>query len=125
MPLQRINPPTLSQPRGFTHVVKSGSHVWIAGQTGRQLDGKVGADITSQAEQTYKNLGEALKAAGCSYKDVTKVTVFMTHREDIEAARAVRAKYFGNTTPASTLVLVSGLADPVYRIEVEATAVVP
>lgn len=126
MPLQRINPTTLGQPRGYTHVVKSGNTVYIAGQVGRKANGELaGRDIAAQAEQVYKNLGEALKAAGCGFADVAKVTVFITNRDDIPAARAVREKYFGTQNPASTMVLISGLAAPEFLIEVEAIAVVP
>ena len=55
-----------------------------------------------------------------------KTTIFMTHREDISVYREVSAKYLPvDSLPANTLVLCSGLADPDFRIEIEAIAIVP
>ena len=125
MALQRINPSGLAQPRGFTHVVKAGNTVYVAGQTGRTSSGIAGPDITSQTDQTFKNLQTALASAGASFKDLTKITVFLTHEEDMEGFRAVRTKHLGDSDlPASTLLIVSALASPEYRVEVEGIAVI-
>jgi enamine deaminase RidA (YjgF/YER057c/UK114 family) len=128
MPIQRINPSTIAPPRGYSHVVKDGSTVYVAGQVARNRDGKtVGVgDAKAQAEQVFKNMEAALAAAGGNLSHIVKTNIFMTHREDIPAYRETRAKYLPNDDlPASTLVLCSGLADPEFRIEIEAIAVVP
>ena len=128
MPVQRINPTTISPPGGYTHVVRDGNTVYIAGQIARDIDGKtVGVgDVTAQTEQIFRNLQAALASVGGNLSNVVKMNTFMTHREDIPAYRAERTKYLAaDALPASTLVLVSGLADPDFRIEVEAIAVLP
>ncbi len=128
MSIQRFNPSTSAPPRGYSHVVKDGSTVYIAGQVARDPDGKtVGVgDPKAQVEQVFKNLESALAAAGGNLSNIVKTNVFMTHREDIPAYREVRAKYLPNDNPpVSTLVLCSGLSDPDFRIEIEAIAVVP
>ena len=128
MSMQYFNPSTSSPPRGYSHVVKDGSTVYIAGQVARDRDGKtVGVgDAKAQAEQVFKNLEAALAAAGGNLSHIIKTNIFMTHREDIPAYRETRAKYLSNDNPpVSTLILCSGLADPDFRIEIEAIAVVP
>ncbi len=128
MPIQHINPSTIAPPRGYSHVVKDGSTVYVAGQVARDRDGKtVGVgDAKAQTEQVFKNLEAALAAAGGNLSHIVKANTFMTHREDIPVYREIKAKYLpGDDSPVSTLVLCSGLADPNFRIEVEAIAVIP
>ena len=128
MSIQYINPSTIAPPRGYSHVVKDGNTVYIAGQVARDRDGKtVGVgDAKAQVEQVFNNLEAALAAAGGNLSHIVKTNVFMTHREDIPAYRETRAKYLSNDNPpVSTLILCSGLADPDFRIEIEAIAIVP
>ena len=128
MPIQHINPSTIAPPRGYSHVVKDGSTVYVAGQVARDRDGKtVGVgDAKAQTEQVFKNLEAALAAAGGNLSHIVKTNTFMTHREDIPVFREIKAKYLpGDDSPVSTLVLCSGLADPNFRIEIEAIAVIP
>ena len=127
--VKRTNPPTLSTPTGYTHVVEvtgPATTVYIAGQIAFDKDGKiVGAgDMKAQAEQVFKNLQAALTAAGAKFSDVVKMNTYVTDMEQAPAVREVRARYFGTTTPASTLVQVVKLARPDLMIEVEVIAVV-
>ncbi len=128
MSIQHINPSTIGPPRGYSHVVKDGSTIYVAGQVARDRDGKtVGVgDAKAQTEQVFKNLEAALAGAGGNLNHIVKTNIFMTHREDISAYREIKAKYLpDDDPPVSTLVLCSGLADPDFRIEIEAIAVVP
>lgn len=128
MSIQHINPTTLAKPTGYSHVIKDGNMVYIAGQVARDRNGKtVGVgDAKAQAEQVFKNLEAALASVGGNLSNIVKANVFMTHREDIPAYRETRAKYLSNDKPpVSTLILCSGLADPDFRIEIEATAILP
>ena len=128
MPIQHINPSTIAPPRGYSHVVKDGSTVYVAGQVARDRDGKtVGVgDAKAQTEQVFKNLEAALVAAGGNLSHIVKTNTFMTHREDIPVYREIKAKYLlEDDSPVSTLVLCSGLADPNFRIEIEAIAIIP
>jgi len=126
--IQHFNPSNSAPPRGYSHVVKAGDTVYIAGQVARDRDGKtVGVgDPTAQVEQVFKNLEAALAATGGNLSHIIKTNVFMTHREDIPAYRETKAKYMSDDNPpVSTLILCSGLADPDFRIEIEAIAIVP
>ncbi len=127
MALDRINPKDVHPPMGYSHVVRAGKLVYIAGQVPLDESGNlVGkGDIGAQMELVCLNIQKCLASADASFADVVKITTYMTHREDIEAMRPIRIKYFGNALPSSTLVLISGLANPDFRVEIEAIAVLP
>ena len=128
MAVERSNPSALANPPGYSHVVKDGTTVYVAGQLARNSDGEtVGeGDFSAQAEQAFKNVQAALESVGSNMHCIMKMNVFMTHREDIPAYRVVRARFVpDDALPVSTLILCSGLADPVFRIEVEVIATVP
>jgi enamine deaminase RidA (YjgF/YER057c/UK114 family) len=128
--LERNNPPGLSkpQPGTYTHVVKSGKLLFVAGQTGVDADGKVvGPGMKEQVEQVMANLTAALKSQGADFSHVAKTTTYVTSISEFRSPEvaAVRAKYVGANPPANTLVQVQQLADPVYKVEIEAIAVLP
>lgn len=126
MAIERIQPAGLSQARAYSHVVKAGNTVYIAGQVATDAQGNlVGrGDFPAQAVQVFENLGKALAAGGSSYQHLVKTTVFLTDARYRETYGEIRTRYLGETVPASTLVVVSGLASPDYLLEVEAIAVV-
>ena len=128
MAVERSNPSGLANPPGYSHVVKDGTTVYVAGQLARNSAGEtVGeGDFSAQAEQAFKNVQAALESVGSNMHCIMKMNVFMTHREDIPAYRVVRARFVpDDALPVSTLILCSGLADPVFRIEVEVIATMP
>ena len=128
--LERNNPQGLSrpQPGTYTHVVKSGKLLFIAGQTGVDASGNVvGPGMKEQTEQVFANLAAALKSHGADFSHVAKTTTFVTSISEFRApdVAAVRAKYVGAIPPANTLVQIQQLADPAYKVEIEAIAVLP
>ena len=128
MPIERSNPGALASPPGYSHVVKDGKTVYVAGQLARDSDGKtVGEDdFAAQAEQAFENVRTALESVGTDMNHIMKMNVFMTHREDIPEYRVIKSRFVPDSDlPVSTLILCSGLADPVFRIEVEVIARMP
>jgi enamine deaminase RidA (YjgF/YER057c/UK114 family) len=128
--LEKSNPPALSKPNPgtYTHVVKTGKLLFIAGQTGVDAAGKaVGPGMKEQLEQVMINLLAALKSQGADFSHVAKTTTFVTSISEFRSPEvaAVRAKYLGANPPANTLVQIQQLADPVYKVEIEAIAVLP
>ena len=126
--LQRINPPGLSTPATYSHIVKAGKTLYIAGQVGADASGKIaGETMVQQLEQVFKNIEIALKSQGADFSHVARITIYTTDVDAVRApdAAAVRAKYLGANRPASTLVGVTRLASPEYKVEIEATAVLP
>ena len=127
--VKRTNPPTLSTPTGYTHVVEVAGPVktvYISGQIALDRNGAVvgAGDMKAQAEQVFKNLEAALAAAGAKFTDVVKMNTYTTDVSQAQAIRDVRARYFGNVTPASTLVQVVHLARPEFMLEIEVIAAV-
>ena len=99
--VKRTNPPALSKPTGYTHVVEvtgPAKTVYIAGQIALDKDGKVvgAGDMKAQAEQVFKNLQAALDAAGAKFSDVVKMNTYITDMDKAPAVREVRARYFGD-----------------------------
>ncbi|HTM32121.1 MAG TPA: RidA family protein [Vicinamibacterales bacterium] len=126
--LQRINPPGLSTPATYSHIVKAGKTLYIAGQVGADASGKIaGETMVQQLEQVFKNIEIALKSQGADFSHVARITIYTTDIDAVRApeAAAVRAKYLGANRPASTLVGVTRLASPEYKVEIETTAVLP
>jgi len=121
------NPPGLSTPRGYTHVVDvpAGRTLYIAGQVAFDAQGNVvgKGDIRAQTEQTFRNLEIALKSAGASFADVVKLNWYVRDMSQLAVYREVREQFLGTgPRPASTLVEVKGLALPDLLIEIEAIA---
>ena len=127
--VKRTNPPALSTPTGYTHIVEvTGPNrtIYISGQIAFDKDGKVvgAGDMKAQAEQVFKNLETALTAAGATFSDVVKMNSYITDMSNVQAVRDVRARYFKDATPASTFVEVKGLVRPDLLLEIEVVAVV-
>jgi reactive intermediate/imine deaminase len=111
----------------FTDAVRAGDFLFVSGivpvDESRELVG--GDDVVAQARCVFENMHEVLAAAGCTFADVVKVTLYLTDIADRPLVNPVRQEVFGDTRPASTLVEVSALVIPGAKIEVEAVALVP
>lgn len=135
MSVQLLNPSSLPQPEFYAQVsVSEGSRlVFISGQVARDAEGApVGpGDLAAQAEQAYANVHAAVTAAGGSFDDIAKLTVYVVDWEPGKVAQlgegAVRAAQrlgFDFVRPI-TLLGVAALGEPDLLIEVEAVAVLP
>ncbi|MBL4720623.1 MAG: RidA family protein [Alphaproteobacteria bacterium] len=122
-----LNPDTVRAPGGaYSHTVKipaNAEWLMIAGQVGVNQKGEIQQGIRKQAEQVFRNIAACLRAHKMTKKDLVKLTVFLTDPRYVEAYRAARKKVIGDDVlPASTLLIVDGLASPDLLIEIEATA---
>ena len=125
MPAQRINPKGLPTPMAaYSQVVRKGSIVSVAGMVSSDVDGKVvgEGDIRAQTRQTLENMKKALTAAGASFSDVIKTTVFITDFANYKGMNEVYSEYFGQHPPARATVR-ADLVLPAWLIEIEALAV--
>ena len=124
-----INPPGLSKPPGYTHVVEATAParlVYIAGQLGVDSDGKVNGDFHLQAVQTFENLKTALAAVGAEFRHVVKLNNYLVDVKYLPVFRQVRDSYLADQNrPASTTIAISGLAREGALLEIEAVAVLP
>ena len=121
-------PETIHPPIGaYAHAIEvpeSAKTMFIAGQVGIDVDGNVPADFAAQADLAWRNLMAILEFNGMRMKDVVKITHFLTDAADIPAYNEVRSKYLGEERPASTLLIVAGLARPDLLVEVEMVAAI-
>lgn len=107
---------------GFSRAVRMGHSVLLAGT------GPVGAENEDAAGQTRRIFAiaqEALAKAGCSFEQVVRTRMYLTHVEDWEAVGRVHGEFFAQIRPAATMVVVSKLLNPAWRIEIEMDAVIP
>lgn len=125
MPEFIAQPKGLSAANGYSHVAIAGSLVFISGQVPVRADGTVVGtdDVEAQVDQVFRNLGSALAAAGVGWSQVVKLTYFVIDIADLAVVRAVRDRYIdAGAPPASSLVQVSALVNPAFRVEVDAVA---
>ena len=87
------------------------------------MDGTIPDDLVEQSRLAWQNLEAQLKAAGVTFDNLVKVTTILPNRGDVAVAREARSKALGDRKPASTLI-VGGLANPAWKIEIEGVAVV-
>jgi 2-iminobutanoate/2-iminopropanoate deaminase len=128
MNLHVIQPKTVHDTTAYAyaHAVRMGDLVFVAGQVARDVDGNlVGkGDVRAQTEQVFKNLRAVLEDAGSGMHKVGKVTVFITRLEYRPIVHEIRSRVFKDAghLPASTLAVVTSLADPDWLVEIEAVA---
>jgi 2-iminobutanoate/2-iminopropanoate deaminase len=110
----------------YTDAVRAGGLLFVSGIVPVDDQGRlVGEDVVAQARQVFRNMELVLKAAGCGFGDVVKVTLFLLDVTNRAAINPVRQEFFGEARPASTLVEVTALAVPGALLEIEAVAVMP
>lgn len=115
-------------PAGYSHAVRiprDREIVWTSGQVGLTEDGVAPRTMEAQARLAFESVGRALEAAGASWHDVVKLTLFVTSTDEIEVLRRVRDEFVDTIAPpTSSLVVVAGLFRPDLFVEVEAMAAV-
>jgi len=123
-----IQPKSLNDPRPrYSQGILAGEGklLFIAGQTASDKDGNVvgKGDIEAQTHQVFKNLNAVLKEVGGSVDNLVMTTTYITDRKYREGYNRVRQQYYKKSQPTSTLVIISGLANPDYLIEINGVAV--
>ncbi|MFG2206378.1 RidA family protein [Streptomyces sp. NPDC048638] len=125
--LRRIaTTPDWYEPYRISQAVMAGGLIHVSGQAGiDELGRTVSDDFLTQGRQAFTNVARVLAEAGSSLADVVKVGIFVTDMAaDLEHVITLRGEFLSEPYPADTLLEVSSLARPDWRIEVEATALV-
>ena len=108
---------------GFSRAVRVGDRVVVSGTAPIWPDGSCPDDAGAQAERCFEIIGAALAEAGSSLSDVVRTRMFLVSADDADAVGRVHGTVFGAVRPAATMVIVAGLLDPRWRVEIEAEAV--
>jgi len=109
---------------GFSRAVRVGDRVLVSGTAPVMPDGSCPPDAGAQAERCFQIIGAALVEAGASFADVVRTRMYLTDAADADAVGRAHGAVFGSTRPAATMVVVAGLLDPRWRVEIEAEAIV-
>lgn len=125
-----INPATIAKPPGYTHVVEftgPGKTIYIAGQLGFDVSGKLAGDFRGQTVQAFENLKAALAAVGAGPENIVKINNYIVDiAKNIAVFREVRDQHLNMAAPpASTAIGVPALARDGALFEIEAIAVLP
>jgi reactive intermediate/imine deaminase len=119
---QEFRVKTLHEPVShYTDAVRWGDLLFVSGVAPLDRDGRlVSADVVAQTRKVFENMKEILDAAGATFADVLKVTVYLTDVRDRPLINPVRQEYFGSARPASTLIGIKELVVPEMKVEIEA-----
>jgi enamine deaminase RidA (YjgF/YER057c/UK114 family) len=130
--VERVNPPSLARPSGFSHAVIAigGRLVFLAGQTAQDGAGSIaGATVAEQFEQALANLLTALTAAGGQPADLASLTIYAVDLADYRAHSAeigaIWRRLAGRDYPAMAAIGVSRLWDAAALVEIQGYAVLP
>lgn len=108
---------------GYSRAVVDGEFVFVSGTTGFDYRAQtIADDVVAQTRQTFANIEAALAEAGASLADVVRVVYYTLSTADWQRVAPILGGYFGEIRPASTALIIAGLADPRMKIEIEVTA---
>lgn len=110
---------------GYSRAVRCGDRVFVAGTAPKSDDGDVDPDPAAQARQCFEIIAEALERVGSSLRDVVRTRMYLVDAADFPAIGAVHSELLAEALPANTTVVVAGLLDPRWKIELEVEAVIP
>jgi enamine deaminase RidA (YjgF/YER057c/UK114 family) len=114
------------EPRyGYCRAVRAGGVVEVSGTAPIWPDGTCDPDPGVQARRCLAIIEAALAELGAELSDVTRTRMYVTDAADADAVGAAHAEVFGDTSPATSMVVVAGLLDPRWKVEIEASAVCP
>ena len=107
---------------GYSRAVRVGERISVAGTAPVWPDGSCDPDPTAQARRCCEIIAAALEELGASLEDVVRTRMFVTSTEYSEAVGLVHAEFFGAAQPATSMVVVRGLLDERWKVEIEAEA---
>ncbi len=108
---------------GFARAVRHDSRIVVSGTAPIGPDGEtVPGDAYDQAKRCFEGILEAVEALGGTREDVIRNRIYVIDAADWDAVGRAHGEIFGEIFPAATMVVVAGLLDPRWRVEIEAEA---
>lgn len=130
--LQHINPAGLMESTAFSQVITTqgnGKTIYIGGQNAVNVKGEIVGkeDIKLQTEQVMQNIQIALTACSASFANVVKLTIYIVQKQNIADAFRASQKFLNSiaNSPTVSVLVVAGLANPDFLIEIDALAFIP
>jgi enamine deaminase RidA (YjgF/YER057c/UK114 family) len=122
---QRISSGSPFEPRiGFSRALRVGNRVLVSGTAPVWPDGSCDPDPGVQARRCFEIILAALLEAGAEARHVVRTRMFIVDAADAEAVGSAHGEVFGDARPAATMVVISALLDPRWKVEIEAEAIV-
>jgi enamine deaminase RidA (YjgF/YER057c/UK114 family) len=109
---------------GYSRAVRVDNQVFVSGTAPVNADGSCAPDVASQLRRCFEIIEKALMEAGGGLADVTRTRIFLTDRSDAHVVEKVHGELFTDIRPANTMLIVSGLMNPQWKIEVEVDAMI-
>ncbi len=110
---------------GFSRAVREGRRVSVSGTAPIGPDGQtVTGDAYAQAKRCFEIIEKSLRALGSEPGDVVRTRMYLVDAADWQAVGKAHGELFRGTDPAATMVVVAGLLDPAWKVEIEAEAVI-
>ena len=109
---------------GFSRAVRAGDRVVVSGSAPIWPDGSCDPDPRAQARRCCEIIVAALEELGAGADDVVRTRMFVTDASIKDAVGAVHGEYFRTARPAASMLVVAGLLDPRWRVEIEAEALI-
>lgn len=110
---------------GYSRAVVAAGHVHVSGSAPIPITGDPPESAYEQAKLCLEIIGNALSHAGASFADVVRTRIYVTDADEWEEVGRAHGEVFSEIRPASSMIVVAGLLDPRWRVEIEADAVLP
>ena len=107
---------------GYSRAVRDGRHVYIAGTAPVGSDSD---DAYEQAKRCLEIIVDALRELGAGPEHVVRTRVYIVDPADWEAIGRAHGEVFGEHLPASAMLVIAGMLDPAWKVEIEADALLP
>jgi enamine deaminase RidA (YjgF/YER057c/UK114 family) len=108
---------------GFTRALRTGDHIVVSGTTAVLPDGTIPADAGAQADRCLEEIISYIRQLGGDTRDIVRVRMFVTNIADADAVSAAFSRALKHVRPTGTLVAISALANPKWKVEIEADAI--
>ncbi len=109
---------------GFSRAVRVGRRVLVSGTAPVWPDGSCPDDASAQARRCFEIIAEALAEAGAALTDVICTRMFIVDPTVAHPLSTVHGELFADVRPAATMIIVAGLLDPRWKLEIEVEALI-
>lgn len=109
---------------GYSRAVRMGNQIAVTGTIGMRPNGSIPETAAEQLQAALETVIASIEALGGSVNDVIRTRMFVVNIDEWERIGAVHAQFFGEVRPATSMIEISRLADPMALVEVEADAVI-